>query len=496
MALASDLPSVGYEKNPPDPGGTASVFSRVGHALDEALADLIDNSIDAAATKVLIRFIRNSQGVKRIVIADDGRGMRQSELKKAMQFGVRSRHRKSDLGKYGIGLKAASFTQCRSLSVLSRSNGEVSGRRWTLASIQKEWRQEIIDPVHAGHMLKGSWSKLNLKKHGTLVVWDELESLGLEGSAATDALGRYMKTVPISLGLRFHRFLESAKVSIELDVFDDRSHELGASIFAAPLDPFGYPVTGRKGFPVDFKVDLPHLGKLTLTAHIWPPKSNLPNYKLGGGKVAERQGFYFYRNDRLIQAGGWNGVRGDSEPHSSLARVEIHLPPEFDSAFNLSIQKSRIIPPPTFANTVLQAVSGKTGFADYLDTAEEVYRERGERTPVQVLVPFRGFPSGVRNTIAKKIPQSARRRKISFVWAKLDRTLVFDADRERDEIVLNALYRDKITGGYSSGADVPLIKSLLLLLLWNEFGRQRLGGARRDWLAHCNEILLDVIKQQ
>ena len=154
-------------------------------------------------------------------------------------------------------------------------------------------------------------------------------------SRLATALGRYMKTVPVALGLRFHRFLESAKLSIEFDVFDERAREVGAPVFAAPLNPFGYPAPGRKGFPVPFKVDLLKLGKLTLMAHVWPPKSNLPNYKLGGGKVAERQGFYFYRNDRLIQAGGWNGVRGDSEPHLSLARVEIDLPPEFDSAFNL-----------------------------------------------------------------------------------------------------------------------------------------------------------------
>jgi hypothetical protein len=495
MPLRSDLPSVGYEKNPPDPAGTASIFSRVGHALDEAVADLIDNSVDAGATKVLIRFIRDQRGVKRIVIADNGRGMRESELKRAMQYGVQSPHRKTDLGKYGIGLKAASFSQCRSLSVLSRSNGSVSGRRWTLASIKKEWRLEIVDPIAARQLLDGPWSKLSLKKHGTLVVWDDLESLGLEGLEASEALGRYMKSVPIGLGLRFHRYLESGKLSIELDVLDERAREIGAPVFAAPLNPFGYDTTGRKGFPIPFKVDMPELGELTLTAHIWPRRSNLPNYKLGGGKVAERQGFYFYRNDRLIQAGGWNGVRGDSEPHASLARVAIDLPPDFDSAFNLSIQKSRIIPPPTFVTAVQEAVSGRTSFQDYVETAIEVYRQRGERAAEQVLVPFHGFPVVVRERIAKNTPRSAQRRKISFVWAKLDRELVFDADRERDEIVLNALYRDKITGGYSSGADVPLIKSLLLLLLWNEFGRQRVGEARRDWLAHCNEVLLEVIKQ-
>ena len=81
--------------------------------------------------------------------------------------------------------------------------------------------------------------------------------------------------------------------------------------------------------------------------HIWPPQSHALGYRLGGGKVALRQGFYFYRNNRVIQAGGWNGVRGDDgEPHLSLARVKIDLPSELDSMFKLDVTKSRLDPSP------------------------------------------------------------------------------------------------------------------------------------------------------
>jgi hypothetical protein len=493
--VSSDLPSIGFEKNPPDPEGTASVFSRVGHSLDEALADLIDNSVDAGASKVLVRFFRGSGGVRRIVIADNGRGMSEPDLKKAMQYGVRASHKKSDLGKYGIGLKAASFSQCRSLSVISLCAGKASGRRWTRASIRKDWRQEVIDPVYARKLLAASWSNLRLRKSGTLVVWDELEGLALKGPGGDDALTRYMKSVPIGLGIRFHRFLSSKKLSIALDVLDERLNEAGPPVFAVALDPFGYASSGKKGFPVDFRVELPNLGELVLVAHIWPRKSNDPNYKLGGGKVAERQGFYFYRNDRLIQTGGWNGVRGDSEPHLSLARVEIDMPPEMDSAFNLSVQKSKIIPPPTFVPAVHEAISGRTTFTEYLEAAEEVYRQKKIRGPSEVLLPARGFPTRVRKALGKQIPRSSPRRRISFLWERLEPERVFEPDRDSDRILLNALYRTQITGGYGSGADVPLVKALLLLMLNDEFARRRVSAARVEWLDHCNAVLLEVVKQ-
>ena len=117
-------------------------------------------------------------------------------------------------------------------------------------------------------------------------------------------------------------------------------------------------------------------GMLNMIAHIWPAKSEKPEYKLGGGRVAERQGFYFYRNNRLIQGGGWNKVReSDSEPHFSLARVLIDLPPSLDAAFGLTIQKSKVVPPSPFKSLVKAAKAGNTTFEDYIAAADETYRD-------------------------------------------------------------------------------------------------------------------------
>src|SRR5207248_876268 len=90
------------------------------------------------------------------------------------------------------------------------------------------------------------------------------------------------------------------------------------------LDPFGYPTTGNLQYPRTFTVSIDGCDAIQLAAHIWPAKSNLEQYK-GIGSVIERQGFYFYRNDRLVQAGGWNGFR-QPEHHLSLARVAVDLP--------------------------------------------------------------------------------------------------------------------------------------------------------------------------
>src|SRR5947208_1198288 len=104
-----ELPSIGSDRIEPDPGGTTNALGRIGYRIEEALADLIDNSIDAGATSILIRFSLDAQSIRRVVVADNGRGMDEATLRSAMQVGAQLKHQTSDLGKYGLGLKAASF---------------------------------------------------------------------------------------------------------------------------------------------------------------------------------------------------------------------------------------------------------------------------------------------------------------------------------------------------------------------------------------------------
>src|SRR5437899_1740954 len=137
--MLEGLEAVKSVKLAPEGGGTVRALSRIGYDLQDALADLIDNSVDAGAGRVEITIFRNDESVTSVTIADDGKGMDGNALKVGMQFAGRTDHASSDLGVYGMGLKSASFSQCETLTVISRQGGTVSAARWSVEQIDKDW---------------------------------------------------------------------------------------------------------------------------------------------------------------------------------------------------------------------------------------------------------------------------------------------------------------------------------------------------------------------
>lgn len=499
MSLDSvfDIPTIRSERLPPDPKGTALALQRIGYTLEDALADLIDNSIDATAHKVLLRFFRTDKKILRIAVVDDGHGMSEQTLHRAMQYGVQVTHEKSDLGKYGVGLKTASFSQCQSLTVLSRNSGQVCGRRWTLQKMQSDWRCEVLDPTAAGLVFEEQWSDLDLRKHGTIVLWDELDALGSAASDIDRLISKIGKRLPTELGVRFHRFISDGRVQLLQDVRNLATGEEAIPIAYPALDPFGYSQSGKTGYPVTFDVQIPDHGKLPIICQIWPPNSQQPEYKLGGGRIAERQGFYFYRNDRLIQSGGWNGVReSDSEPHCSLARAAIDLPPEMDSLFSLTIQKSEIVTPPEFRPAVQAAKSGSTSFNDYIASAISVYRASTDEDNEEMLVPTVGLPMTLQRKIASLMgSKDGGNREIKFEWKDLEGDKFFEVDLQDDTITLNLFYRPYLVEkGSHSSTDAPLLKILLFLLLSADLRKLRSSKKREEWHDRCNAALVAAIK--
>ncbi len=121
-----DIGTKGVESILPDPERTKEAFSRIGYSLEEAIADLVDNSVDAGATDVLVRLLYDRKNIRRVFVVDNGRGMSEETLRRAMQFGSTLRHKRNDLGKYGIGLKSASLSQCDQFSVLRRMGAQAS----------------------------------------------------------------------------------------------------------------------------------------------------------------------------------------------------------------------------------------------------------------------------------------------------------------------------------------------------------------------------------
>lgn len=489
--------SISNKRLPPDPEGTAAFMSRIGYSLEEALSDIIDNSIDAEAKAVLIRFICGNDRINQIIIADDGHGMLPDELHKAMQYGVRQPHRKNDLGKYGIGLKAAAFSQCKELSVLSRKAGQNSGRRWTIESIKDDWRLEELDVAQVVTILDIDWSPVDLGKSGTTVVLNKLDSLQSAMSDFNKNLQKTIVELKVDLGLRFHRFLESGNLQIAIDVAKGLGNPPDTQFVVEPLDPFQYPQSGKKGYPAKFELEVANT-KVVATAHIWPAKSKDPNYKLGAGKVAERQGFYFYRNNRLIRAGGWHNLQSDSEPHSSLARVLIEMPPDLDSAFRLSVQKNEFNVPPEFIDAVRASKAGETTFPEYLKAAQEVYRNAPEAEDV-VFYPKSGIPSGLSKKLERLLVgdlDNVLYYPIDIKWERMDSDCVFSYAPDERVLSLNSMYRNSITGGKNSGADAPMFKSLLFFTIRDFLSAGRVSKKLKERIEMLNSILLEALKWQ
>jgi hypothetical protein len=186
-----------------------------------------------------------------------------------------------------------------------------------------------------------------------------------------------MRRLENYLALAFHRFLAGRPraVRLRLDIFDQKSKRAGIPIDLDPLDPFAYDQSGNPTFPVNMSVDGEYKDRIALKAHIWPANSTSPSYKLPGG-ANSRQGFYFYRNNRLIQGGGWNGIR-ETEPHSSLARVEVDIAADFDLEISLDVKKVEIQLPPNLVSAVQKAkTAAGIDFKKYLSIAGETYRTR------------------------------------------------------------------------------------------------------------------------
>lgn len=281
-----------------------------------------------------------------MMIVDDGRGMDADELREAMRFGSDVHKSRKQLGKYGIGLKSASLSQAEVVTVLSRRGSHAHGRRWTLENIKQQWTCQILKEAGVAHALALDAGGFNLARSGTVVIWEHLEHLRTLPQNLDKVLTNTIDELCTELGIRFHRFIERKRLNIFIDQRYPDEPSSAAQRRVGPLNPFSYARSGHPLYPITLKLTINRV-PVAAKCHIWPSKSNSPGYRLGGGKVALRQGFYFYRNDRVIQAGGWNRLRADDgEPHLSLARAEIDLPPELDGLFKLDVTKSQLDPSP------------------------------------------------------------------------------------------------------------------------------------------------------
>lgn len=362
----------------------SSSLRDIGYNLNTALADLVDNAVAADATNVDIEIVFEGRD-SYLVVADDGYGMTEHQLNEALRLGTRREYAQGDLGRYGLGLKTASLSQGRKLTVVSRHapvNRRVTARTLELDHIERTDRWEVIDsgPSRAAD-LASYWLD---DGPGTVVVVEELDRLlpdrDPQGGWARRRMSTLAGRASFYLGMVFHRFIER-EFDLPLTITIN-----GMKI--QPWNPFApdeaREALGRRRFEVEHG---DQLGEVWLTSYVLPPRSAFSSSEAferlsGPEKWNRQQGLYIYRAGRMIQSGGWSGLRAADE-HTKLARAAIEFDTDLDDAFRINVAKMRVSLPGQ-----LRALLGRA-VQELCNRANAAYRREaaiaasaGRRSPV------------------------------------------------------------------------------------------------------------------
>ena len=273
----------------------------IGYSLETAVADIIDNSIAAKSRAVSIRFFPDDDPY--VAIIDDGGGLSEEDLTRAMQHGSQNPNEtrsSSDLGRFGLGLKTASLSQCRQLTVVSYKDGRLSGQRWDLDVITKTKKWTLLSLNRSELSQIPHIEQLRKQARGTLVVWRALDRLAVGETSIETALGNGMLRVRAHLALVFHRFLSDEIPQERLSISINENP-------VEPHDPFLQKHKGIQRLPEDvFEVEG---AAVQVQPFILPHYSRMSEQEkmLAAGEdgLLGRQGFYVYRGRRLIIGGTW-----------------------------------------------------------------------------------------------------------------------------------------------------------------------------------------------
>lgn len=353
------------QKAIPDASSMIETFRAIGYNLETAIADIIDNSISAGAKNIYINRIWKG-GESIITIKDDGCGMNGNDIVRALRPGSQNplqNREETDLGRFGLGLKTASFSQCRKLSVLSKKKDYVP--------VYWSWDLDYVEKVNEWNLIKwipeGYDHELDSQESGTLVIWTDLDRILPLNTLESDEnahrkFSSSLNRVREHISMTFHRFIEKKQIKI---FWCDEE--------ILPWNPF-------IPFPKENYTNTPQpeemlVGGGSIKGYVLPHKSRVSEsaYKAGEGMngYPAQQGFYVYRGERLLLAGDWLGLFRKEE-HYKLVRIQIDLPNTLDTKWQIDIKKSQAKPPVACRDQIEQ-------YAKLIRKAgEDVFRHRGK----------------------------------------------------------------------------------------------------------------------
>jgi hypothetical protein len=355
--------------HPPKAPAMLASLRALGYSFEAAVADIVDNSVAADASRIDIQFRPEPRPY--VAVVDDGHGMSGDFLLEAMRHGgtgPESERDARDLGRFGLGLKTASLSQCRRLTVVSLQAGVLSAAAWDLDRVEEEsdWVLQVLESDEAAVL--PHVSELLQRGQGTVVLWQGFDRATAGESSEARALGELVDLAASHLSLVFHRYL----------VNDDGHPGLTIAVNnrrLEPVDPFLTSHQSTQSLPSE-SVRIEGV-TVTLRPYILPhlSKMSAADLVLAGGEdgLRRNQGFYVYRNRRLITYGTWFRLIRQEEL-TKLARVRVDIPNSLDHLWALDVKKSMAFPPE----------AARAGFRRVVDriagTSRRVYQFRGRRT--------------------------------------------------------------------------------------------------------------------
>lgn len=336
----------------------------IGYSFETALADVIDNSISAQASKINV-YLQDKGGVPFIQIIDDGWGMNDHELVEAMRLGSKNPmnlRNEKDLGRFGLGLKSASFSQCRVLTAISKKNDKICGYQWNLDQVAESDKFEVlmltseqIDKLENIQILKNIFS-------GTIIQWSNFDRINHAATSLKEELTNLMYYAIDHLSLIYHRYLEEG---LQLLVNNTE---------VKPKDPFLINHSGTQIRPSKIvKIDGESIHLQPYVIPYFSKLSTEDKRKLGKANDQYRsQGFYLYRNKRLIVWGDYLGLARKSELGINL-RIQVDIPNSLDYLWEIDIKKSRASVPSKIKKSLLSSIT------DGESISKRLYKFRGNR---------------------------------------------------------------------------------------------------------------------
>ena len=375
--------NISTEDASPNPEYLIKSIAEQGYSLETSLADLMDNSISAAADRIEVLIEMEEEPFK-LFLTDNGNGMSEEELKRNMQFPSNSPDNKrtiKDLGRFGLGMKTASFSQTRKFTVLSRPKGteKYFGRTWDVEHLKAHgWEiivntEDEIDELLTDYkkLSEGHLNQFDVYTPNTIVIWYGLykfENYIIEGKRR-ESLRKELNEVTVDyLSLVFHRFLERSNNPLKIRV---------NNLLAKPFNPFPEKEKDFRALePMQslFNKDVVKVEGFVLPSRsIDESRNGISIWATRNKGLMDMEGIYIYRADRIIIFGSWNGLIRKS-PRLQLARMRVEVGNKVDNLLHLNVAKSQISIP----HDLRKAFENYT--EDLKQEAEREFYNRGIRT--------------------------------------------------------------------------------------------------------------------